>query len=81
MELHTGLLQSNKCLERVIKVHDPETVKNFPKKLGLLSLGEGILEEPWGLMLWGGSVQLLSRVQLCDPMDCSMPSPLSITNS
>ena len=81
MELHTGLLQSNKCLEQVIKVHDPETVKNLPKKLGLLSLGEGILEESWGLVLRGGSVQLLSRVQLCDPMDCSMPSPLSITNS
>ena len=27
------------------------------------------------------SVQLLNRVQLCDPMDCSMPSFLSITNS
>ena len=27
------------------------------------------------------SVQLLSRVQLCGPMDCSTPVPLSITNS
>ena len=27
------------------------------------------------------SVQLLSRVQLCDPMDCRTPGSLSITNS
>ena len=27
------------------------------------------------------SVQSLSRVQLCGPVDCSMPVPLSITNS
>ena len=27
------------------------------------------------------SVQLFSRVQLCDPMDCRTPGSLSITNS
>ena len=44
------------------------------KQTGTLSI-ESLLQ------LYFSSVQLLSRVRLCNPMDCSMPGFLSITSS
>ena len=38
-----------------------------------------IVLTPWALLF--SSVQLLSHVRLCDPMECRTPGPLSITNS
>ena len=39
------------------------------------------MTKKWNNILSVSSIQLLSRVRLCDPMDCSMPGLPAITNS
>ena len=52
---------------------------------GLPSMGSHRVGHDWSDLAAAESIisslQSLSRVQLCDPMDCSMPGFLSITNS